>query len=109
MNRIDLPSNLVNPLRSYSDIEKIIVENWPSREAMIKAEGADRARFKRILGLTWAHTRPRRNVRTVDLEGDYAKTAEADEYEDTSTVLDNVKRSEWRHLLQSRLGGMLII
>lgn len=95
-HRIDLPPNLINPLRSYADIEAIIIQNWPSREAMIKAEGADPARFKRILGLTWAHTRPRRNVRTVDIEEEYARAHvnEADEEEDMGTVLDNFKRSE---------------
>lgn len=60
---------------------------------MIRAEGADPARFKRILGLTWAHAKPRRGVRTVDLEEEYHKV-EADDEEDNSTVLDNIKKSE---------------
>lgn len=68
---------------------------------MIKAEGADPARFKRILGLTWAHTRPRRNVRTVDIEEEHARAAEIDEDEDTSTVLENVRRSELPFLSKS--------
>ena len=92
--RMDLPPNLINPLHSYADSEKIIVENWPAREAMIKAEGADPARFKRILGLTWAHTKPRRTVRTVDIEEEHSRTANADEGEDQdrSTVIDNVRK-----------------
>jgi hypothetical protein len=93
--RIDLPPHLMNPLRHYADVEDIVTRNWPTRESMVKAEGADPNRFKRVLGLTWAHSRPRRNVRTVDLEvGEYAKAVEAEEEEDNSTVLANVKRSE---------------
>lgn len=61
---------------------------------MIRAEGIDGNRFKRLLGLTWAHSRPRRSVRTVDLEEEYARTAEQDDNDDMSTVLANVKRSE---------------
>lgn len=60
---------------------------------MIRAEGADPARFKRLLGLTWAHARSRRSVRTVDIEEQYAHDQQADDG-DMSTVLANVKRSE---------------
>ena len=42
---------MINPLRDYADVEDIITRNWPTREAMIKADGADPARFKRLLGL----------------------------------------------------------
>lgn len=49
--RIDLPPDVINPLRDYADVEDIITRNWPTREAMIKADGADPARFKRLLGL----------------------------------------------------------
>ena len=90
--RIDLPPNIVNPLQSYADIENQITGNWPSREHMIRAEGADPARFKRILGLTWAHAKPRRGARTVDLEEEYHKV-DGEEEEDNSTVLDNIKKS----------------
>jgi hypothetical protein len=91
--RIDLPSNLVNPLQSYADIENQITGNWPSRESMIRAEGADPDQFKRILGLTWAHARPRRGVRTVDIEEEQHRVEIEDE-EDNSTVLENIKKSE---------------
>lgn len=60
---------------------------------MIRAEGADPERFKRILALTWAHAKPRRGVRTVDLEEEYHKGEDDDE--DNSTVLDNIKKSEF--------------
>lgn len=60
---------------------------------MIRAEGANPDRFKRILGLTWAHPKPRRGTRTVDLEEEQHKV-EVEEEEDNSTVLDNIKRSE---------------
>lgn len=49
--RIDLPSQLMNPIRNYADVEDIVTQNWPNRESMIRAEGADPARFKRLLGL----------------------------------------------------------
>jgi hypothetical protein len=92
---MDLPPNLINPLHSYADINKIIVDNWPAREAMIKAQGADTLRYKRILGLTWAHTKPRRPVRTVDIEEEHSRAAEQDAGEgDKSTVLDNVRMSK---------------
>ena len=42
----------MNPLRDYSDVEDIVTRNWPTREAMILADGADPSRFKRLLGLT---------------------------------------------------------
>jgi hypothetical protein len=42
----------------------------------------------------WAHAKPRRSARTVDLEEEYAKTMEAGDGGDMSTVLANVKRSE---------------
>lgn len=60
---------------------------------MIRAEGADPDRFKRILGLTWTHARPRRGVRTVDLEEQHHQ-GEIEDEEDNSTVLDNIKKSE---------------
>ena len=89
---MDLPPNLINPLHSYSDIDKIIVENWPAREAMIRAEGADPSRFKRLLGLTWAHTKSRRPVRTVDIEEEHSRVEDAGKG-DKSTVLDNIRMS----------------
>ena len=52
MLEIDLPPDLMNPLRHYGDVEDIVTRNWPTREAMIRAEGADPDRFKRLLGLT---------------------------------------------------------
>jgi len=51
MIRIDLPPNVLNPLRDHADVEDIVTRNWPTREAMIRADGADPARFKRLLGL----------------------------------------------------------
>lgn len=61
---------------------------------MIRADGVDLNRFKRLLGLTWAHSRPRRTVRTVDLEGEYARAEAPNEDDgDMSTVLANVKRT----------------
>ena len=107
MMEMDLPANLINPLHSYADIEKIIVENWPAREGMIKAEGADPERFKRILGLTWAHTKPRRTVRTVDIEEEHSRVAVEGNGEDAdrSTVLENVRKSE-SACTRQRLRGM---
>jgi hypothetical protein len=61
---------------------------------MIRADGIDRNRFKRLLGLTWAHSRPRRTVRTVDIEEEYARNADGND-DSNKTVLANVKRSEW--------------
>jgi len=52
MLEIDLPPDLMNPLRHYGDVEDIVTRNWPTRETMIRAEGADPDRFKRLLGLT---------------------------------------------------------
>lgn len=88
-----MPPHMSNPLKDFSDVEAIIQRQWPTREAMIRAEGADPARFKRILGLTWAHTKARRNVRTVDLEEEAAKNAD-DEDVSRDTVLANIKRSK---------------
>ncbi|WOO78541.1 uncharacterized protein LOC62_02G002088 [Vanrija pseudolonga] len=93
MLEIDLPPHVINPLRNFQDVDDIVTRCWPSREAMIRAEGIDGNRFKRLLGLTWAHSRPRRSVRTVDLEEEYARTAEQDDNDDMSTVLANVKRT----------------
>lgn len=98
MLRIDLPPNMINPLKGYADVEKYITDAWRSRESMMRAEGADPARFRRILGLTWAHSKPRRSVRTVDLEEEFQKSVEAEEEEDNSTVLENVKRSKFSSL-----------
>ncbi|BEJ15520.1 hypothetical protein CspHIS471_0501250 [Cutaneotrichosporon sp. HIS471] len=92
MLEIDLPPHITNPLRNYNDVENIVHRCWPSREAMIRAEGADPARFKRLLGLTWAHARSRRSVRTVDIEEQYAHDQQADD-DNVSTVLANVKRT----------------
>lgn len=50
-NRIDLPPQLQNPIRNYQDVEEIVTRNWPNRESMIRAEGAEPTRFKRLLGL----------------------------------------------------------
>ncbi|ORY33018.1 hypothetical protein BCR39DRAFT_504009 [Naematelia encephala] len=106
MLEIDLPPHLFNPLKSYADVEATVTRNWPTREAMIKGEDADPERFKRLLGLTWAHSRPRRNVRSVDLEEEYAKTVEADDDPDMNTVLANVKRTHVVIPAGSELIGM---
>ena len=45
------------------------------------------------LTLQWAHSRPRRSVRTVDLEEEWHKAPEADDDDDLSTVIPNVKKS----------------
>ncbi|ORX39265.1 hypothetical protein BD324DRAFT_619074 [Kockovaella imperatae] len=90
MLEIDLPPGVVNPLQSYSDVEAVIARNWPSREAMIRAQGADEKRFKRVLSLIWAHAKPRRSVKTVDLEEEYAK----EDRSDHSTVLANVTHTD---------------
>lgn len=42
----------------------------------------------------WAHSKPRRSVRTVDLEEEWSKQADENDEDDMSTVLANVKRSE---------------
>jgi hypothetical protein len=42
---------MTNPIRNYADVEDIVTQNWPNRESMIRAEGADPNRFKRLLGL----------------------------------------------------------
>jgi hypothetical protein len=119
-DRIDLPSHLINPLQKFADVEDIVTRNWPGREAMIRASGEDPQRFKRLLGLIvsftsivpkspkrgsgangrviayaqWSHAKPRRNVRTVDIEEDWQRPCDAEDDDDMSTVLDNVKRSE---------------
>ena len=49
--RVDLLPGLANPLQGYKDVENVVNNRWPSREAMIKAEGADPSRFKRCLCL----------------------------------------------------------
>lgn len=50
----------------------------------------------------WAHAKPRRTVRSVDIEEEYGKTADGDdEADDMSTVLANIRRSEI-HLLHSK-------
>ncbi|KAL7421042.1 hypothetical protein Q5752_003926 [Cryptotrichosporon argae] len=91
MLEIDLPPHLLNPIRNYDDIDDIVTRNWPAREATIRAANVDPARFKRLLGLTWAHAKPRRSVRSVDLEEAHARAAEDEG--DMSTVLANVKRT----------------
>ncbi|EIW65798.1 hypothetical protein TREMEDRAFT_46041 [Tremella mesenterica DSM 1558] len=93
MLEIDLPPGASNPLRTYEDIENIISGNWPAREKMIRADGAEPSRFKRLLGLVWAHSKPRRNVRTVDLEEEWQKTTEGEDDNDLSTVLANVRKT----------------
>ncbi|KAK4685235.1 hypothetical protein P7C73_g4917, partial [Tremellales sp. Uapishka_1] len=91
---IETPPNRVNPVRSYADIEAIINGNWSNRERMILADGTNPNRFKRLLGLTWAHSRPRRNVRTVDIEDGWTgEQKNDDENDDMSTVLANVRRT----------------
>jgi hypothetical protein len=90
-----LPTGLVNPLRNFADVDDIVTRCWPSREAMIRADSVDRNRFKRLLGLTWAHSRPRRTVRTVDIEEEYARNVDNGDDDEMSTVLANVKRSEY--------------
>ncbi|WVF65333.1 hypothetical protein IAT40_000059 [Kwoniella sp. CBS 6097] len=92
MLEVDLPPGLSNPLRDYADVDDMVTRNWPSREAMIRADGLDPNRFKRLLSLIWSHSKPRRSVRTVDLEEEWSKQAE-DADDDLSTVLANVKRT----------------
>ncbi|WVQ93008.1 hypothetical protein IAU59_000071 [Kwoniella sp. CBS 9459] len=92
MLEVDLPPGPSNPLRDYADVDDMITRNWPSREAMIRADGLDPNRFKRLLSLIWSHSKPRRTVRTVDLEEEWSKQAE-DADDDLSTVLANVKRT----------------
>ncbi|WVW79591.1 hypothetical protein I302_101560 [Kwoniella bestiolae CBS 10118] len=91
MLEVDLPPGLSNPLRDFGDVDDIITRNWPSREAMIKADGLDPNKFRRLLSLIWAHSKPRRSVRTVDLEEEWSKNEDNDD--DLSTVLANVKRT----------------
>ncbi|WVR08840.1 hypothetical protein IAU60_005898 [Kwoniella sp. DSM 27419] len=92
MLEVDLPPGLTNPLRDYGDVDDMVTRNWPSREAMIKADGLDPSRFKRLLSLIWSHSKPRRTVRTVDLEEEWSKQTE-DIDDDLSTVLAHVKRT----------------
>ncbi|OCF32422.1 hypothetical protein I317_05792 [Kwoniella heveanensis CBS 569] len=92
MLEVDLPPGLDNPLRDYADVDDMVTRNWPSREAMIRADGLDPNRFKRLLSLIWSHSKPRRTVRTVDLEEEWSKQAE-DTDDDLSTVLAHVKRT----------------
>lgn len=49
--RVDLPPSLANPLRDFADVDDIVTRNWPSREAMIRADGLNPLRFKRLLSL----------------------------------------------------------
>jgi hypothetical protein len=97
---------MTNPIRNYADVEDIVTQNWPNRESMIRAEGADPNRFKRLLGLVvsashpiriklikkWAHSKSRRGTRTVDIEEEWQKSGDG-QADDMSTVLENVKRS----------------
>ncbi|WVQ81405.1 hypothetical protein IAT38_003529 [Cryptococcus sp. DSM 104549] len=107
MLEVDLPSSLSNPLRDYADVDDIVTRNWPSREAMIRADGLDPNRFKRLLALIWAHAKPRRSARSaVDLEEEYAKHAEENEDGDMSTVLANVKKTNVVIPAGSELIGM---
>ncbi|WVN87967.1 uncharacterized protein L203_103164 [Cryptococcus depauperatus CBS 7841] len=106
MLEVDLPPNLANPLRDFNDVNDIVTRNWPSREAMIRADGIDQTRFKRLISLIWAHSKPRRSVRTVDLEEEWSKQADENDKEDMSTVLDNVKRTNVVIPAGSELVGM---
>lgn len=49
---------MTNPIRNYADVEDIVTQNWPNRESMIRAEGADPNRFKRLLGLVVCRSTP---------------------------------------------------
>lgn len=51
LSRVDLPASLANPLRDFADVDDIVTRNWPSREAMIRADGVNPSRFKRLLSL----------------------------------------------------------
>ncbi|WWC63792.1 uncharacterized protein I303_106397 [Kwoniella dejecticola CBS 10117] len=91
MLEVDLPAGLGNPLRDFADVDDMVVRNWPSREAMIKANDLDPNRFRRLLSLIWSHSKPRRTVRTVDLEEEWIRPEDNDD--DLSTVLANVKKT----------------
>ncbi|WRT69293.1 uncharacterized protein IL334_006277 [Kwoniella shivajii] len=91
MLEVDLPPGLANPLRDFGDVDDMVTRNWPSREAMIKANGLDPNRFKRLLSLIWSHSKPRRSVRTVDLEEGWSRPEDNDD--DLSTVLAHVKKT----------------
>ncbi|WWD06989.1 hypothetical protein V865_005086 [Kwoniella europaea PYCC6329] len=91
MLEVDLPPGLSNPLRDFADVDDIITRNWPSREAMIRADDLDPNKFKRMISLIWSHSKPRRSVRTVDLEEEWSKDVDNDD--DLSTVLAHVKRT----------------
>ncbi|WWC90996.1 uncharacterized protein L201_005935 [Kwoniella dendrophila CBS 6074] len=91
MLEVDLPSGLSNPLRDFGDVDDMVTRNWPSREAMIKADELDPNRFRRMLSLIWSHSKPRRSVRTVDLEEEWSRPEDGDD--DLSTVLANVKKT----------------
>ena len=58
MLEIDLPKEHTNPLKEYADVEDVITRNWPTREAMIRADGVDPSRFKRLLSLTVSRLTP---------------------------------------------------
>ncbi|OXG78541.1 hypothetical protein C348_04325 [Cryptococcus neoformans Gb118] len=106
MLEVDLPPSLANPLRDFADVDDIVTRNWPSREAMIRADGLNPLRFKRLLSLIWAHSKPRRSVRTVDLEEEWSKQADENDEDDMSTVLANVKRTNVVIPAGSELIGM---
>ncbi|WVQ74471.1 hypothetical protein IAR50_004072 [Cryptococcus sp. DSM 104548] len=106
MLEVDLPPSFANPLRDFADVDDIVTRNWPSREAMIHGEGVDQTRFKRLLSLIWAHSKPRRTVRTVDLEEEWTKQADENEDQDMSTVLANVRRTNVVIPAGSELIGM---
>ncbi|KAK8844157.1 hypothetical protein IAR55_006951 [Kwoniella newhampshirensis] len=106
MLEVDLPPHLSNPLRDYADVDDMVTRNWPSREAMIRADELDPKRFRRLLSLIWAHSKPRRSVRTVDLEEEWTKQAEENDDSDLSTVLANVKRTNMVIPAGSELIGM---
>ncbi|ODN97330.1 hypothetical protein L198_03893 [Cryptococcus wingfieldii CBS 7118] len=106
MLEVDLPADFANPLRDFADVDDIVTRNWPSREAMIHGEGIDQTRFKRLLSLIWAHSKPRRTVRTVDLEEEWTKQADENDHQDMSTVLANVRRTNVVIPAGSELIGM---
>ncbi len=49
-DRIDLPPNYINPLKTYEDVAEILAKNWPTRQALFDQAVPDQ--FKRLLGLT---------------------------------------------------------
>jgi len=49
-DRIDLPPNYINPLKTYQDVAEIVENNWPTRQALFDEDVPDQ--FKRLLGLT---------------------------------------------------------